>query len=126
MTAFRKTALGFFVFLSLSFPLFAAAAIIPFGGRVTSWLPCLNGGIHVSVVNLAGVGSGAYVWTPATFTYLYGPPAVVGQHVLGTADIPYACVLSFVPFIAIPGLRMFMLGTSGVGFGGGGGGGGGF
>lgn len=96
-------------------PLSASAALISFGGRISTTIPCLNGAIYTAVVSARGATPGLtefYIWTPATLTFMAGPPRTIGQQVLGTADVPYLCVVSIKPPIVFPGLRMFMVGTS--------------
>jgi len=77
---------------------------------VTSVWPCLNGGIYFTVFG-RGVGSGAFTFTPGSILYPWGPPRL-GVSILGTADVPYACVISVKPPIVFPSLRVFMSGTS--------------
>lgn len=97
-------------------PSVASAAVLSFGGRAISVIPCVSGlgpSLHVTIIP-AGIFPVFYIWTPATFTFLYGPPRNPGQQVLGLADIPFVC---FIPArIPIPlfGLRMFTVGTSPV------------
>jgi len=92
----------------LTAPLSAFALGVPFGGRIASIFHCLNGGIYETVV---GVKGGAFVWTPATLTfrnYQIRP----GVNQVGIADILYPCVVSWTPFVYIPGFRIQMVGTS--------------
>ena len=98
---------------------------IPFGGKVTTVLPCispLGPSLHVTISSARIGAFGApemYIWTPATITKLVGPPLPKGQ-ALGTADIPYFCwnVISggffglFSAFSYLYGLRMQTVGTS--------------
>lgn len=92
----------------LALPTAAFAAGIPFGGRVVAIFYCLNGGIFESVV---GVRGGAFVWTPATINYMHYQIRP-GVYHLGLADIVYPCVVSWTPFVYVPGFRIQILGTS--------------
>jgi len=90
-------------------------AALSFGGRITSIYPaCQNGGIWVLVVQPPPKQPSviAVIWTPATKTYLAGPPRNIGQQLLGRFDVPYQCVISYTPYSALPGMRMTMVGTS--------------
>lgn len=112
----RISVLGLLLF-SLVVPATASAAVISFGGRVASTLFCLNGGIYTTVISARTATPGLtefYVWAPGTLTFMAGPPRNPGQQILGTADVPYPCVISVKPPIVLYGLRMFMVGTSGV------------
>ncbi|MBL7045485.1 MAG: hypothetical protein ISR99_00400 [Parcubacteria group bacterium] len=92
-------------------PVAPAEAIIPFGGRVLAFSPspCLNGVIYTVIGPPVG---GVHIWAPTTWTFLYGPPSHIGQAALGLSLPPDICILNYVPFIAISGLRMILLGTS--------------
>lgn len=84
-----------------------AHALIPFGGMTLLIRPC-NTGL------LATVGPprpGEYMWTPATRTYLYGPPSP-GRWLLGNAAPPTLCFLG-IHYIGA-GPIMIMLGSSGL------------
>lgn len=108
MTTIGRISCGILLAGMIALPLFVSAAFIPVGGRVVNWLPCVNGGFHITVVNPLGIGSGEYNWFPGTIPYLYGPPRPA-INVLGTADVPSICMVGKVPY---PGFRLFMLGTS--------------
>ncbi len=93
----------------------APAAITAFGGLITKIVPCTNGGFWMLVAQPPPKQPTiqALIWTPATRTYLWGPPRKVGQWVLGRYDIPYACTQG--PHIpALYGFRMTMVGTSAI------------
>jgi hypothetical protein len=93
----------------------SASAFFSFGGRIITVVPCLSAlgpSLHITIVP-AGLFPVAYIWTPATFTFLAGPPRNPGQQVLGLYDVPFVCTIGFPP-IPLPGLRMFMVGTSAV------------
>ncbi len=79
------------------------------GGQFTSVIPCMGGNIWVSVSAPRG---GAFIWTPITKTFQYGPPRHAGQYGLGLAGPPTFCLVSPFPVIPIPGIIMLMLGTS--------------
>lgn len=93
--------------VACTFP-FAASAANVFGGRVGVSIPCLNVAIWTTVGAPRG---GIYIWTPATKTYPYGPPAS-GKYVLGLYGIPYFCIVWPAPLIVFPGIAMTMLGSS--------------
>lgn len=83
-----------------------------FGGRVLSIIPCALG-LHVTI-QPAGVFPISYIWTPATLTFLYGPPRP-GVQLLGSAyRAPAVCPTLTTPPVPLPGLIMFMVGTSAV------------
>ena len=92
----------------LVFPTAAFAAGIPFGGRVVSTFYCLNGVVLESIV---GVKGGLFVWTPATINYLHYQIRP-GVYQLGLADVLTPCVVSWKPFVYVPGFRIQILGTS--------------
>lgn len=97
--------------VAAAYPLATSAAGFSFGGRVLAVVPCVSAfgpSLHVTI-KPAGVFSTTYIWTPATFTLLVGPPRTPGQQVLGIADIPYVC---FVGKFPLYGLRMQLVGTS--------------
>ena len=100
-------ALVFALVLPLSIPFAATAA--PFGGQVALAIPCFNGALYAFVGPPRG---GAFLWTPATETYRFGPPTHSGQWVLGLSGIPYFCVVSIVPIIVSPGISIVMMGSS--------------
>lgn len=104
---------------AVSFMLFAGAlfsaptqahALVPFGGQVGAIIPCIGGSIHATVGPPVG---GTYIWTPATRTYLFGPPAP-GRWVLGNSAPPGVCVVSINPPIFFTGLVMVIVGSSGL------------
>lgn len=116
MSSFSRFVVGAAISLSFIAPLTASAAGLSFGGRVLSVLPCLNGGLYTAVVSARALTLGItefYIWTPLTLTLSFGPPRP-GVQILGIADVPYACVISIHPPIVLPGLRMQMIGTSGI------------
>ena len=104
---------GFFI---LPVPVSAAVPLVPVGGFVTTETHCLNGGSYIVVAQafppFPGLGSGIFVWRPPpiTVTLLYGRPHL-GDAVIGFADVPVGCVLSFNPPIVIFGLRLTIIGT---------------
>jgi hypothetical protein len=107
----------FFVLAALPFSAYAAFGT-SFGGRVVSVLPCLSPLGPSLQVNIAPAGgfSTSYIWTPATVTFMAGPPNHPGQQNLGVADIPFACVIPspffFIPALTLFGQRMQFIGTS--------------
>ncbi|HUO50374.1 MAG TPA: hypothetical protein VMU25_02315 [Candidatus Paceibacterota bacterium] len=93
--------------IALLFP--AAAFAFPFGGAIGTIVPCYNDAIYASVGPPRG---GEYIWTPATVTYRFGPPAHSGQWLLGLAGAPYYCLVSIEPIIVWPGIAITMMGSS--------------
>ncbi len=84
-----------------------ADAVIPFGGRTLTIIPC-------DIGTLTTVGppvGGQYMYFPGTRTYLYGPPAP-GKWLLGNAGPVAICTISGFPVGG--GLTMIMLGSSGI------------
>ncbi len=95
---------------ALAFPL-SAMAITPVGGFVTLIRPC-NTGYLLTVVNPLGVGSGEYMWTPGTVSFLFGPP-ILHTWVLGMTDAILPCFVGATPPILIGvGQRITFHGTS--------------
>jgi hypothetical protein len=102
-----RTALATFLMILVMAPTAASAANV-FGGRVGASIPCFN----VAIWNTVGAPRGGlYIWTPATRTYPYGPPAS-GKWVLGLYGIPYFCIVTIAPLFVLPGISMTMLGSS--------------
>src|SRR3989338_11007798 len=88
-----------------------AAHAFPFGGRASIVLQCVyNSTIYA---NLGPPRGGEYIWTTATRTYQFGPPAYAGQWLLGLAGAPYYCIYRISPLIIYTGIAMTMLGSSG-------------
>jgi len=87
-----------------------SVAGVPFGGFVSFLLPCANGVIYTVIVNPDGIGSGAYIWTPATITFAFGPPSHLGQAIIGAAGEPAFCYIP--PSFVISGIGMNVVGTS--------------
>lgn len=86
-----------------------------FGGRVATVIPCVSGlgpSLHVTVIPFGGFPGVAYIWTPATITYSFGPPTHPGQQVLGVSDIPFVCFTPTTPPVPLYGFRMQSVGTS--------------
>lgn len=103
------------VFLLVPLSASAAAAMVPFGGKIIAVEPCVSpaGALYVTIVP-AGKHPINFIWTPATVTLGAGPPRSPGQNLLGRA-LPGQgfCIKSFFPFFALPGsLFMMMVGTS--------------
>ncbi|MCL9972198.1 MAG: hypothetical protein NBV63_02210 [Candidatus Pacebacteria bacterium] len=80
---------------------------IPFGGPITKLIPCSNGAIYVI---LGPPTPGPYVWMPGTISYQYGPPAFVGQHLLGAAAPGGVCKIGTT---FLYGQRIIFHGSSG-------------
>ncbi len=81
----------------------------PFGGETSNVTRCYNTAIYANVGPPRG---GQFIWTPATVTYPFGPPAHSGQWLLGLAGIPYYCLVSVVPIIVWTGIDITMMGSS--------------
>ena len=83
----------------------------PFGGRASVVLRCVyNSTIYT---NIGPPRGGEYIWTTATKTYQFGPPAYAGQWLLGLAGAPYYCIYRISPLTIYTGIAMTMLGSSG-------------
>lgn len=96
--------------VALAFPSIVFA--FPFGGQTSNVTKCYNQAIFARVGAPRG---GDYIWTPSTRTYQFGPPAFVGQWLLGLASAPYYCVVSIMPIIVWSGIAIDMMGSSGGG-----------
>lgn len=104
-----RRAVIFAVSICLAVP--SVAAAFPFGGRASTVLRCVyNSTIYV---NLGPPRGGEYIWTTATKTYLFGPPAYAGQWLLGLAGAPYYCIYIISPLTIYTGIAMTMMGSSG-------------
>jgi hypothetical protein len=118
MRPFIVGAAGVLGAIVLAIPMISFAQIPllnSFGGRVATIAPCfsaLGPSLHVTVVPFGGVPAVAYIWTPLTITYSYGPPTHPAQQVLGLSDVPYVCFTPTTPPLPLYGLRMFSVGTS--------------
>ena len=91
----------------LIFPFTARA--YPFGGQTSIIIPCFNAAIYAV---LGGPRGGAYIWTPSTRTYQYGPPTHSGQWLLGLTSVPYICLVWVAPLFVLPGIGIGMMGSS--------------
>src|SRR3989344_3720111 len=86
------------------------ALAFPFGGQISQVVPCYNKAIYA----YRGPPRGRpCISTPATKTYQFGPPAFVGQWLLGLASVPYYCLVSIEPVIVWSGTAISMMGSSG-------------
>jgi len=97
---------------TVSMPRVAHALGTSFGGRIFIFKPCHIGpmpAIWISIIP-AGPFQPIYIWTPATLTFLSGPPSHAGQEILGVADTPITCSIGIYPLP--PGQRMQIVGTS--------------
>ena len=89
----------------------SVAFAFPFGGRASVVLRCVyNSTIYT---NLGPPRGGEYIWTTATKTYQFGPPAYAGQWLLGLAGAPYYCIYRISPLTIYTGVAMTMMGSSG-------------
>jgi hypothetical protein len=79
---------------------------VPFGGRVTSVIPCSQG-LYFTVLGPKGFG-GAYIWTPGSLTFPWGPPRPT-INILGIGAAPDVCYAGTVPLF---GLHVRMEGSS--------------
>jgi hypothetical protein len=97
----------------LAAPVAASAAVsgTSFGGRIAMFTPCISytgPSVWVTIVPAPATKNVAYIWTPATLrgvpapgllplyppsTNPDPPPYVVGQGILGIADVPYFCCI---------------------------------
>ena len=93
--------------LAVLFPVLAYA--FPFGGQISTIVPCYNQAIYSMLGPPVG---GPYIWTPATKTYEFGPPSHSGQWLLGLASAPYYCLVSIQPIIVWAGIAIDMMGSS--------------
>ncbi|HTR18543.1 MAG TPA: hypothetical protein VMH91_01000 [Candidatus Paceibacterota bacterium] len=91
----------------LMFP--SATFAFPFGGEAGQVIFCFNAAIYAALGPPRG---GAYVWTPSTVTYQFGPPSHAGQWLLGLAGPPYYCLVSIEPIIVFTGIAITMMGSS--------------
>ena len=88
----------------------AVALAFPFGGQIQQLINCYNQAIYAY---LSAPRGGPYIWIPSTKTYNFGPPAFVGQWLLGLASAPYYCLVSVSPIVTVPGTAIIMMGSSG-------------
>lgn len=86
-----------------------SARAYPFGGQVGTIMPCFNVAIYAILGPPRG---GAYLWTPETATYQFGPPTHTGQWVLGLTSVPYICLVWPAPLFVLPGIGIAMMGSS--------------
>jgi hypothetical protein len=93
--------------VALALP-FSVSAFTPMGGLVTFLRPC-NTGYLITVINPGLIGSGEYMWTPGTLSFLYGPP-LIGEWVLGMTDVPLPCFIGTVLYGY--GQRITFMGSS--------------
>jgi hypothetical protein len=107
MRTLSKIAASAAIVLSALVP-FSAYAITPMGGLVTALVPC-NYGYLISVVNPGGIGSGLYMWTPATISFLWGPP-ILKSWVLGMTDAVLPCFVGHA--VVGYGQRITFMGSS--------------
>lgn len=98
------------IFVASALPLFAHA--FPFGGRASIVLRCVYNSTIYS--NLGPPRGGEYIWTTATKTYQFGPPAYAGQWLLGLAGAPYYCIYKISPLTIYTGIAITMMGSSGA------------
>ncbi|OGG74180.1 hypothetical protein A3A40_02165 [Candidatus Kaiserbacteria bacterium RIFCSPLOWO2_01_FULL_54_20] len=109
MSVRSSVSVGAFTLALLLVPLFTHA--FPFGGRASTVLRCVyNSTIYA---NLGPPRGGEYIWTSATKTYQFGPPAYVGQWLLGLAGAPYYCIYRISPLTIYTGIAITMMGSSG-------------
>lgn len=109
-----KIVAGVVIAGSLLAPLSAYALGTSFGGRVVTVVPCLSAfgpSLWFTIVPASLYPVVAFIWTPATVTYLAGPPRNPGQQVLGVSDTPFSCFVGKIPFF---GQRVQLIGTSGA------------
>jgi len=86
-----------------------AEAILGFGGKILSFIPCLNAGALFFIGPPRG---GLFMRVPSTLVFAYGQLRP-GPWALGSYFPGGACVISIIPPIVIPALgTMIMIGTS--------------
>ncbi len=89
----------------------AAASGLSFGGKIAAFVPCLSyagPSEFVTIVPAPATKQPFYIWTPATLRGVPPPgllpfyppspnpdppPYVIGQQILGIADVPYFCCI---------------------------------
>ncbi len=108
---------SFFASAALFFALVSPASALglSFGGHISLIIPC-SGGLWVQIISARTGDLGTpehYIWTPATITYLAGPPSFIGQGILGVADAPFVCFTA--DGNPLFGERMQIVGTAGSG-----------
>ncbi|MBP9668782.1 MAG: hypothetical protein KBE09_00645 [Candidatus Pacebacteria bacterium] len=96
-----------FVCVTLTLPFFAHA--FPFGGQAGRVIPCYNQAI---LADLGPPIGGKYLWSPATRTYQFGPPRHSGQWLLGLAQTPWYCIITYQPLTVESGTHIMMMGSS--------------
>ena len=82
----------------------------PFGGPITTYVPCWNDGVRWARVGAPRGGD--YIWTPQTQTYEFGPPSHEGQFLLGLFAPEYFCIVNPNPLVVFEGLIITMMGSS--------------
>ena len=94
--------------------LVGAGLAIPFGGRITSVLPCLFSGGNVLITQLPVAGPPYMILRPGVSRlYAYYQPTP-GAHILGTLLGADVCILFPFPPVIVPAPLISMIGTSGV------------
>ncbi len=86
-----------------------AAHAFPFGGQAGRVIPCYNQAI---LADLGPPVGGKYLWSPATRTYQFGPPRHSGQWLLGLAQTPWYCIITYQPLTVESGTHIMMMGSS--------------
>lgn len=81
----------------------------PFGGQAGRVIPCYNQAI---LADLGPPVGGKYLWSPATRTYQFGPPRHSGQWLLGLAQTPWYCIITYQPLTVESGTHIMMMGSS--------------
>ena len=91
ITSMKRVALLIFVIfvVGLLIPLQTNAVDLPFGGQIITIFPCANG----LRLTLSAPTPGMYMYTPASFSYLNGPPSHTKQWLLGMAGPSYVCLV---------------------------------
>ncbi len=86
-----------------------AVHAFPFGGQANSVVPCYNQAI---LARLGPPIGGNYLWSASTKTYQFGPSRHAGQWLLGFAQTPWYCIISYSPITVEPGTHIIMMGSS--------------
>lgn len=113
---YRKVLITFFVCLLIVLPslLLRAGVSIPFGGRITTVIPCLFSGGNMLITQIPVAGPPMLILRPGiSKLYAYYQPTP-GNNILGTAFGADVCIIFPFPPVVVPAPLITMIGTSGV------------
>ena len=119
MQSLVKIAASFTVLAFLAAPLYIHAAVptgfMPFGGRVTSSVPCISGigpslWVTIAPFGLPGTIPFSFIWTPLTLSSTIPPvpsipPTHAGLQILGTYK-PFGVMGCLIGKVPVYGWRM--------------------